>query len=471
MTTLYPFLDARPRPLLPLPEVLLGGFVARLRFNRRTGFAAAIIGSAAIAVYLSLFTYTRVDGYILPGNEVHVPAVPVAIPGTNVGVNVSLPGVSSSGDAPWTPASRMNILVLGLDKRPEDREDEPSRSDTMFVASIDKTAGRVQMLAIPRDLWVDIPYGNVPGDWAQAKVNAAYSYGVFYKDPGGGPAAAVAAVEHDFNIRIDHYVVIEWSGFVQLIDALGGIDVDVPEDISDFGTDVLDVFPNQTVKKGLQHMDGKQALGYSRVRVDGDLKRIERQQLVIKAATHKSVSLGLIARLPELWDSYHAAIKTDIDNGLVPGFALLARALNLETIETFSLGPATYSGVAEDGELILLGNKDQEYDILDRFMADPKLRDEKPVIGIQYPAGHEADARQARQHLLDYGVPEAWIQVIKSPWEGEAGIFQVTDRPYTAAKLTQLFGGLRLLQLDASSAPGGIDVLLRLGDTLEIKKP
>lgn len=445
--------------------------MARLRFNRRTGLAAAIIGSAAIAVYLSLFTYTRVDGYILPGNEVRVPVVPVVVPGTNIGVNVSLPGVSSAADTPWTPASRMNILVLGLDKRPEDREDQPSRSDTMFVASIDKTAGRVQMLAIPRDLWVDVPYGNVPGDWAKAKVNAAYSYGVFYKYPGGGPAAAVAAVQHDFNVRIDHYVVIEWGGFVQLIDALGGIDVDVPVDISDYGTDVLEVFPNQTVKKGVQHMDGKQALGYSRVRVDGDLKRIERQQLVIKAAINKTVSLGLIARLPELWDSYHAAIKTDIDTGLIPGLALLARGLNLDNIETFSLGSATYSGVAEDGELILLGNKDQEYDILDRFMADPRLRDEQPHIGIQYPPGAEASARQARRHLIDYGVPEAWIQVIKTPYEGEPGIYQVTDRPYTAAKLTQLFGNLRLLRLDPSAAPGGIDVLLRLTDTLEIKKP
>ena len=71
------------------------------------------------------------------------------------------------------------------------------------------------MLAIPRDLWSEIPYGNKPGDWAQAKINTAYSYGQFYKYPGGGAAAAVAAVQHDFSITVDHNVVIDWVGFVQ----------------------------------------------------------------------------------------------------------------------------------------------------------------------------------------------------------------------------------------------------------------
>src|SRR5690606_24233304 len=156
--------------------------------------------------------------------------------------------------------------------------------------------------------------------WAQNKINAAYSYGQFYKYPGGGAAACVAAVEHNFNIDIHHYVVIDWVGFVELIDAIDGIDVDVPEEISDFGTDVLEVFENQTVKAGRQHMDGAQALGYSRVRVDGDLKRIERQQLVIQAVADKSVSLGLVARVPELWDAYRHAFRTDIDAAMIPGF-------------------------------------------------------------------------------------------------------------------------------------------------------
>ena len=271
--------------------------------SRRTGGVAAIIGLALGAVYVSLVSYQQIDRYLFPGNELKVPVVSAQIPKTDIGVDVSLPGVSTSAPEPWRPSDRLNILVLGLDRRPGEPEDASYRADTMFVASIDKHAGRLQLLAIPRDTFADIPYGDVPGVWARNKINAAYSYGQFYKYPGGGAAACVASVEHNFNIDIHYHVVIDWVGFVELIDAIGGIDVDVPAEISDYGTDVLEVFDDNTVKAGLQHMDGPQALGYSRVRVDGDLKRIERQQIVIQAVADKSVSLGLIAKVPDMWDA------------------------------------------------------------------------------------------------------------------------------------------------------------------------
>ena len=442
----------------------------RAILSRRGAAVAVIIGCAFGAVYGALILYQRIDGNLFPGNELVLPAVPAFVPGTNVGVDVSLPGVSSPEAKPWTPASRVNILVLGLDRRPGEPEDTPSRSDTMFIASIDKSEGRLQLLAIPRDLWTDVPFGNKPGDWAQAKINAAYSYGQFYKYPGGGAGAAVAAVRHDLNITIDHYVVIDWVGFVQLVDAIGGIDINVPTEVSDFGTDVLDVFRNNTVPPGLQHMDGQQALGYSRVRVDGDLKRIERQQLVIKAVAGRSVSFGYIAKIPELWDAYHQAFRTDVDNAMIPGFALLARQLNLEAIETFTLGSATYPGIAEDGQLILLPNTDEVYAVIDRLLADPKLRDEQPAIAIEYGAGKEADAKAARAHLEAYGVPPAFIRLLKAPTAGGlAGIFDLSGKPYTAAKLAALFN-LRLLNPEPGT-PEGADVLVRLGDKLELKKP
>ena len=81
-------------------------------------------------------------------------------------------------------------------------------------------------------------------------------------------------------------------------------------------------------------MSGAQALGYSRVRVDGDLKRIERQQLVIQAVADRSVGLGLVSKLPETWDAYRHAIRTDIDTAQIPGFALLAKQMDLSRIES-----------------------------------------------------------------------------------------------------------------------------------------
>lgn len=442
----------------------------RARMTRRPVQVAAIIVAALGAVYLSLYTYTRIDHYLFPGNEVSVPAVPAYVPGTNIGVSVSLPGVSTAGPTPWTPDARLNILVLGLDRRPWEPEDASFRSDTMFVASIDQHAGRLQLLAIPRDTWAEIPYGNEPGVWAENKINAAYSYGQFYKYPGGGAAAAVAAVEHNFNIDIHHYVVIDWVGFVQLIDALGGIDLVVPEDISDFGTDVLDAFPDNTVKAGPQHMDGARALGYSRVRVDGDIKRIGRQQIVIRAVADKSISLGYLAKIPELWEAYHNSFRTDVQTAQIPGFALLARQMNLETIETFSLAPALYGGIAEDGQLILLPNRDEIYAIIDRFFADPQVRDEAPAITIEYPDGQEVAARTALAHLETYGVPRELISLRKATAPGDPGIFDLAGKPYTAAKLAGLFD-LRLLNPPDGLAAEGIDVLVRIGPATALKSP
>ncbi|MGE5595163.1 MAG: LCP family protein [Hyphomicrobiales bacterium] len=436
--------------------------------NRQVGGTAAILCLALGSVYAGLATYQAVDQYIFPGNELQIGKLPAFVPGTNVGVNVSLPGVSAGKEKPWTREEQLNILVMGIDRRPGYGDDEPARSDTLFVTSIDKRTGRVQMLAIPRDLWAEVPYGGEPDNWAPAKINAAFSYGIYFHYPGGGPAAAIAAVEHNYHIDIHHYVVIDWEGFVRLIDAIGGIDITVPEAISDFSTDVLDSFENRTVQAGPQHMNGTQALGYSRVRVDGDIKRIERQQLVIRAVANQALSLGLIAKLPELWDSYHDAIRTDVDNALVPGLALLANQMDLEHIETFSLAPALYSGISEDGQLILLPNFDEVYKIIDTFLEDPRTRDEAPVIGVEYPAGMESEAERVKAHIAAYGVPPESIELVQGG-RGEPGIYDLTDKTYTSAKIADL------LELPSEKPdderPAGVDVLVRIAGPVQLKTP
>lgn len=430
---------------------------------------AAIIASTAFAAYISLFSYTRIDGYLFPGNEVALPVVRAAVPGTDIAIDVSLPGVPAAGEVPWTPDDRLNILVLGLDRRPYEPIDGPSRSDTLFVASIDKHYGTVQLLAIPRDTWVDVPVTGEVGEWYDAKVTTAYSYGVSEHYPGGGAQAAIDTVQHNFNIQIDHYLVIDWVGFVQLVDAMGGLEVDVPAPISDFGTDVLDTFPNSTVSPGLQHMTGEQALGYSRTRSDGDLKRIERQQVVIKAAAAKAIELGYITDLLSVWDAYKGAIRTDVNDGLIPGFALLAQDLDLENMTTYSLGPAMFGSISEDGQSILVQKRDQVFAIIDGFLADPGVMIEQPRVVIEYVPGQELEAELARQHLVAYGVPPAFITV--SPETGsEAGIFNLTEDEYTAVKMASLFD-LRLLNPGPAESALEADVLVRLGDSVEVRSP
>ncbi len=435
---------------------------------------AAIIGSALCAVYIALFSFTRIDGYVFPGNELALPRVSVPIgaplPGTDISIDVSLPGVPTTGETPWVPGDRLNILVMGLDRRPWEPVDAPARSDTLFISSIDKKTGDVLLLAIPRDMWVDVPVTGEPGRWFKAKVTTAYSYGISRNYPGGGPQSAIDTIQHNFNVRIDHYIVVDWVGFVRLIDALGGIEIDVPATLSEFNTDVLDAFPNKTVRAGPQQMNGEQALGYSRTRVDGDLNRIARQQLVIRAATRKAMSLGFIANLPEVWAAYGDAIKTDVTTGLIPGYALLAQKLDLEGMETLSLGPATYGTISEDGQAILVPIFDQVYEILDEFLADPGVRAERPVVAIEFPPGAEESAQAAREHLATYGVPFAWIRLIEGDG-ASPGIYALGEGEYTPRKLTALFRLQLLNPDDRALTMTDVDVLIRLRDTVEFRTP
>lgn len=430
---------------------------------------ALIVSLAILGVYVSLLSYQQIDGYLFPGNELQLGRLPVAVPGTNIGVNVSVPGVTKEEPPAWTRNDQLNVLVMGIDRRPFETEDDPARSDTMFVMSIDKQSGKVQLLAIPRDLWAYVPMSATPGEWGAAKINAAFAYGILYGYPGGGPAAAVAAIQHNYHINIDHYVVIDWDGFVRLIDAVGGIEVDVPEAMSDPATDVLQSFPNGIVQAGPQHMNGEQALSYSRVRVDGDIKRIERQQIVIRAVARQALSLGLVGKLPELWDSYKSAIRTDVDNGLVPGFALLARRMDLKEIETFSLGPAVYSGISDDGQLILLPNFDQVYAIIDQFLADPRSRAEAPAIVVEHAPGLAAEGQAVVDHLAAYGIPPQWVQVVEGTPTGP-GIVEVTKKPYTAEKLAALLDLPKQSLSDAAPPPAG-DLLIQVTAPVTLKLP
>lgn len=179
-----------------------------------------------------------------------------------------------------TARKAKNILVIGTDRR----SDEPTtgenataptwlpgeqRSDTLMLLHVSGDRENVSGISIPRDAWVDIP-GHGP-----AKVNAAFSY--------GGPSLAVQTVEKLTGVRIDHLAVIDWDGFRGVIDSLGAIDVEVAETVHDSARD-------KTWEAGRHHLDGEEALLFVRQRYGlprGDLDRVRRQQLVMRAVMDK----------------------------------------------------------------------------------------------------------------------------------------------------------------------------------------
>ncbi|RPI31323.1 MAG: LytR family transcriptional regulator, partial [Chloroflexota bacterium] len=213
---------------------------------------------------------------------------------------------------PWDGASRVTILVMGLDYGDWESSDRtgPPRSDTMMLLTIDPLSLTAGMLSIPRDLWVSIP-----GFEGNHKINTAVRFGELYQLPGGGPALAIKTVEQVVGVEIDYFALIDFYAFEKFIDEIGGVDVEVAEEIK-----VDPIGPHNTVilKPGLQHLDGPVALGYARNRytADGDFDRSRRQQQVILAIRRRILSLDmlpvLVSKAPALYQEIGAGVRTNL---------------------------------------------------------------------------------------------------------------------------------------------------------------
>ncbi len=193
--------------------------------------------------------------------------------------------------APTRPGAPepVTVLLLGTDRRPG--EEVTPRSDAVLVARIDPGRKRVALLSLPRDLWVAIPgHGN-------NRLNAAYLWGERDGPPGGGLALARATVSDALGLPIDHGVVVDFRGFAGIIDALGGVNVDVPRPLVDHAFPTAD-YRVTTVRfaAGRQRMDGTTALAYARIRhPDSDFERGLRQQAVLVAIAERLRERGDLA--------------------------------------------------------------------------------------------------------------------------------------------------------------------------------
>ena len=238
-----------------------------------------------------------------------------------------------------------NILLLGSDTRAGANAvygKDPSlagtgRSDTAIVLHLSADRKRVIAMSIPRDSMVQLPdcprtdpTGNPTGGtahWSAPQMfNSAYAT--------GGAACTVAAVESTTGISIDHYVVIDFSGFAQMVDALGGIEVCVPKPIHD--RDSL-----LTLPVGRSVLQGQQALGFVRLRHVGDgsdLSRIKRQQTFLSSVANKAMDAKLLARPDRLYAFLDAATKSVTAD---PGLGSLQKMQDLAA----SLGDIKLSGV------------------------------------------------------------------------------------------------------------------------------
>lgn len=221
----------------------------------------------------------------------------------------------------------MNIMILGSDSR-DPENTGGSRSDTIIMAHLPKDRSSAQLISIPRDTWTAVPRSAAGRGGRNAKINAAYAW--------GGVPLMVQTVEKFTGVRVDHVAMVDFAGFKEIVDALGGIDIDVEQSFT--STHSLNPDGRREFTKGRQTMDGATALDYARERyafANGDFTRIKHQQQVIKAILEKAASGGTLSSPTRL----NAFVKATANSAAVDKeLSLVDLAMEMRHLRSGNLG-------------------------------------------------------------------------------------------------------------------------------------
>lgn len=242
------------------------------------------VAIAALAVYYVTSIYNQVDDFQKTGEE--SPFYKVT------------PTETKIPEPPkWEGKERVNILLMGVDARGLKKGEIP-RSDTMLVASLDPVAKQIHLFSIMRDTYTKIP------EYGSDRINAAITH---------GPNTAMATVSDLLGIPVQYYVYTDFRGFIELVDAVGGVDFYVEKDMhytSKADNHEYDI----DLKQGQQHLDGNMALQYVRFRHDAlsDFTRTERQRNFLKAVAEKLKSTTSIMKLPSILEKINPYIDTNL---------------------------------------------------------------------------------------------------------------------------------------------------------------
>jgi len=215
------------------------------------------------------------------------------------------------------PSSRVNVLITGHD---EDHHGI-SRADTVIIASLDIEDKKAGLLFVPRDTRLMIP------DRGFNRINAAYAF--------GGPRLVSRTLENFLDIEIDYHVDLDFDAFVRIIDALGGVEIEVEQHLR-YRDDAADLTID--IPPGRQTLSGEDALKYVRYRgTHGDIGRVRRQQKFIESLVDQVLSPQTVARIPALIQETLRGVKTDVPVQDVVAFLNVAKDLDLARMETAKL--------------------------------------------------------------------------------------------------------------------------------------
>ena len=268
--------------------------------------------------------------------------------GVPVGGKNDDPG-STAGPTPLT-GERVNVLLMGIDSGPSRSQ---ALTDTLMVVSLDPVGRTVTMLSIPRDL-IDVPLGN--GQKFGPKINSllGWANSQSHKSdfPQGGTRALEDAIGALLGIPIHYYAKVDLGGFVDMINAVGGVDIKVTKRLADPNYGGFGVGPGWSIDPGLHHLNGAEALAYARVRKslgESDFTRAARQQQVLIALRDQAVKKDLLVSLPALLQAVGDTVRTDLPAARLPEFAAFAEEIGGDrTTQAVLTSPMVKAGAANN---------------------------------------------------------------------------------------------------------------------------
>ena len=289
---------------------------------------------------------------------------------------------------PFLPR-RQNILLLGVDSNGSDTDPwKGTRSDTIVVLNIDPKTRSVNAISVPRDSKVYLP-----AEFGVQKINAAHAL--------GGIKLTKQTVEEALGIKIDRYIIVSDDAVGKLVDALDGVPIYVEKRMNydDYSGDL-----HIHLQKGVNVLDGKNAVGYLRFRHDGmgDIGRTQRQQWFLRGLLEKIQSPQSIAKIPAMLNIATTYVKTDLSLYEMSQYAALAKSFDISKIEVATL-PGGPNKKGSTSYWILDPDKTQE--VVNRliYRDKPDLTDKTFSAGIMYSPEKEQEAMKLKSQLQELG--------------------------------------------------------------------
>lgn len=322
-----------------------------------------VASSMAVGLY---FTVAREQQEVLPTAVLELPT-PVVMRQDYSGVDLSL--ISGSRlrledgrdiiIEPWDGESRFTILLMGIDRRPGETG-LAYRTDTMMLISLEPDTQQIGVLSIPRDLYV--PMG---GYSSLQRVNSAMVLGELSEE-GTGPDLAMRTVQNNLGIRVNDYAAVDFNGFIQFVDLIGGVEIETTYTIND------PTFPNMFygfdpfyLPAGTHQLDGATALKFARTRHgDNDFRRALRQQQVLYAVRDRLLEPGVLAQLivqsPTLYQQYQDNVSTGLTLDQMIQLMLFVKDIPEENITTGVIDQRYISNYrTSQGAAVLIPNRNR----------------------------------------------------------------------------------------------------------------